>query len=169
MSPKDARRRLEFAASGRPCGNGLQRNPSASDPASEPAASFRAASSAPPRKGTSSAAPEAPSTPGTPSSRNGQRRHPPCEARWTPPLDASVTDLAGHVDLWPVCRLDGLAGAKRRAWLPRDHRSVSEGFYVWIRSLAYVPFRHWVLIPRRVSAALSVQFWAEARLFPEAL
>jgi hypothetical protein len=32
-----------------------------------------------------------------------------------------------------------------------------------------VSFRHWVLIPRRVSAALSVQFQAEALLFPEAL
>jgi hypothetical protein len=32
-----------------------------------------------------------------------------------------------------------------------------------------VSFRHWVLIPRRVSAALSVQFGAEARLFPESL
>jgi hypothetical protein len=32
-----------------------------------------------------------------------------------------------------------------------------------------VSFRHWVLIPRRVSASLSVQFGAEALLFPEAL
>lgn len=73
MSPMGARGELEFALRGRPCGNGLRRNQPVSGRTSKLARSFRAAPLAPSRKGTRAAAPEVPSTHGTPSLRKEQR------------------------------------------------------------------------------------------------